>query len=68
MARKEKELKEKSSKDAIRRKDKDSKEDESEAFAPLKVATNIQEAVKEFKVCIQSYRYTSTIFIVGDIN
>ncbi|XP_066919650.1 dynein axonemal heavy chain 12-like [Clytia hemisphaerica] len=49
MARKEKELKEKSSKDAIRRKDKDSKEDENEAFAPLKVATNIQEAVKEFK-------------------
>ena len=53
MARKEKELKEKSSKDTIRKKNKEEQEEE-EVFAPLKVAANIQEAVKEFKVHIWS--------------
>lgn len=55
MARKEKELKEKSSKDNARRVTK--KEDaaaaaqkEAAAYAPLNVATAIQQQIKEFKV------------------
>ena len=52
MARKEKELKEKASKETVRRKNKEEKEDESEGFAPLRVAVNIQQAVKDFKVNI----------------
>ena len=55
MARKEKELKEKSSKDNVRRmtkkKEGGAAQNEAASFAPLNVATSIQQQIKDFKVC-----------------
>ena len=53
MARKEKDLKEKTSKtDTVRKKTKkDEAEEETGSFAPLNVAVTIQKQIKEFKVC-----------------
>ena len=51
MARKEKDMKEKASKDTVRRKKQDTQEAESDdVFAPLKVAQAIQNQIKDFKV------------------
>lgn len=50
MARKEKDLKEKKSKDTVRRKKGDEKDEEEDMFAPLKVAQTIQQQIKDFKV------------------
>lgn len=51
MARKEKDMKEKASKDTVRRKKQDTQEDDGgDVFAPLKVAQAIQNQIKDFKV------------------
>ena len=54
MARKENDLKEKTSKDNVRHRTKkeetDAARNEAASFAPLNVATAIQQQIKEFKV------------------
>lgn len=51
MARKEKDLKEKQSKETVRRKKADGQEDPDDVmFAPLMVAQTIQKQIKDFKV------------------